>query len=51
MSAHARGYVKGEPDASGVYPTDEYVGGVKIMSIHEFGKSVKVSDKIISFNM
>ncbi|HEY4675345.1 MAG TPA: DsrE family protein [Candidatus Bathyarchaeia archaeon] len=51
MSAHARGYVKGEADASGIYPTDEYVDGVKIMSIHEFGKSVKGSEKIIALNV
>jgi len=51
MSAHARGYVKGEADSLGVYPTDEYVNGIKIMSIHEFGRSVKGSGKIIALNV
>jgi len=50
LSAHARGYVKGEADSLGVYPTDEYVNGIKIMSIHEFGRSVKASGKIICLN-
>lgn len=51
MSAHARGYVKGEVNSLGVYPTDEYVNGIKIMSIHEFGRSVKGSEKIIALNV
>jgi len=51
MSAHERGYVCGEVDSSGVYPTDQYIEGAEIRSSQEFALFVKKSEKVLALNM
>jgi len=51
-TARDRGYVKEVmPDESGIFPTDEYVDGVKITTIEDFGLFVKENDKVIAINV
>mgnify|MGYP001067714814 CR=1 FL=1 len=47
-SAQSRGIARGEADSSGSYPTDEYVAGAVIKSLHELGNLLKASDKVIA---
>ena len=51
-ASNDRGYLKGAiPDESGVFPTDEYIDGVKTTIVEDFGQFVKESDKVIALNV